>query len=244
VYSVGYHLVVIPQVRLNPVLNRVAFPVFACRQHDDEAITRGFLEVTRLISYVTFPLLAGLAVVAPQFVPVVFGEQWHQSVPVLQVLCALGILFALDNPQGPVFLAKDRPDIKFKLNLLRLIALGTGIFIAVQGGLIEVAWTYVAVIVVMTLISRVALGRVIGLSLRAYVAGLVSPALMTTGMVAVMLLLTPALEAALDEQAGVLAGQVALGAVTYALLVATLARGYLREVWQMVLAPRPQPIRQ
>jgi O-antigen/teichoic acid export membrane protein len=41
-YTIAYQLVVMPVSRLAPVLTRVAFPVFAKRQHDDAALRRGF----------------------------------------------------------------------------------------------------------------------------------------------------------------------------------------------------------
>ena len=50
VYTVAYNLVVIPVSKLNPVLSKVAFPVFAKRQTDAEALRRGFGELVELVA--------------------------------------------------------------------------------------------------------------------------------------------------------------------------------------------------
>ena len=82
------------------------------------------------VGLVAFPVMAGLAVTAPQLVPVVFGPEWRESVPILQILSALGALFALGNLTGSVFLAKDRPDLGLKLNLLRMAILAAAAWLA------------------------------------------------------------------------------------------------------------------
>ena len=43
------------------------------------------------VTSVIFPVLVGLAVVAPDAVPLVLGEKWSHLVVPLQVLCAVGL---------------------------------------------------------------------------------------------------------------------------------------------------------
>src|SRR5690606_28185041 len=60
-------------------------------------------------SSLSFPIFAGLAAVAPDFVPLVFGAHWSEAVPALRGFCVLGLLTcvgllqsALINSQGRV----------------------------------------------------------------------------------------------------------------------------------------------
>ena len=43
---------------------------------------------------IALPALGGLVIVAPDFVPVVLGDQWEAAVPVIQILAWVGALQA------------------------------------------------------------------------------------------------------------------------------------------------------
>jgi O-antigen/teichoic acid export membrane protein len=236
IYSVAFRLITVPQMKLNPVLTRVAYPVFALRSHDDAALRRGFLELSRAVAFVSFPLMAGLAVVAPQFVPVAFGPQWEESIPILQILTILGVLFSLGNLNGSVFLAKNRPDLGLKLNLTRLAIIVVAFAITFDGGLEAVAWAFVAAALAMMLILRGVMYRLIGLTLRAYLGALLRPALIAGPMAAVVLAVTPGLESLFDADAAVLAGQILVAAVSCAAFAALFARTELKGLWALVAA--------
>lgn len=243
IYSIAYQLIVVPQLRFNPIFNKVAFPVFARRQDDDRALCRGFLEVSRVVAMISFPAMAGLAAVAPAFVAVVYGSEWGASVPVVQILVIVGALFALNGSQGAIFLAKNRADIAFKLALLRLPLLGAFIYLGLQnGGIVAVAWAYAAVILLLTVLGKVAIGRLIGLGGWAYTVALWRPAAATAAMAGLAVLVGLPLDASGASPGVILAVQVAAGLAGYAGAVALLARREVRELWGLFVARRaPQP---
>ena len=240
VYSIAYRLVTLPQLRLNPVLTRITFPIFARRANDDAALRRGLLESTRIVGFVTFPLLAGLAVTAPFLVPAVFGAQWEDSIVLIQILTIPGAIFALGNLQGSVFLAKDRADIGFKLHVVRLVLLVAALLPAVQIGIEAVAWAFVGVVAVMFAVTRVVLWRVIRLSFRAYVRALRAPTAGAITMVAIVMAATPLLETVLTSDLAVLAAQVLIGVLGYAGFVALTSRVYAVKMWRLFVSRGPR----
>ena len=106
VYTISYQVVVIAQRQINPVLTRIAFPIFAKRRNDNAALRRGFLELSRLLAYLSFPLLVGLAIVAPQAVPVLFGDEWDDAIVLIQILSILGVFKAIGNPMGSLSISQ------------------------------------------------------------------------------------------------------------------------------------------
>ncbi|MFP1452297.1 hypothetical protein ACLB1N_12800 [Escherichia coli] len=68
---------------------------------------------------INFPALLGLMVVSNNFVPLVFGEKWNSIIPVLQLLCVVGLLRSVGNPIGSLLMAKARVDISFKFNVFK-----------------------------------------------------------------------------------------------------------------------------
>ncbi len=231
-YSLAYQLVVRPVFVINPVVTRVAFPIFARRQDDDAALRRGYLQIVRVVAYVTMPLLAGLAVVAPDFVPVVLGDQWVESVPVIQILCLLGVLRCLANPVGTVLLAKDRPDLGFKGNLVSFAVMAVALLIAVQHGLLVTAWAEVGVTAIFWAVWLFVLRRLVGVRWSSYASELAVPVLLTAVMVGVVLVLRALLGDA--SEAARLIALVLTGASVYFAGALLLDRRWLRGLWNLL----------
>ncbi|AMD58252.1 hypothetical protein AWN88_08725 [Agrobacterium tumefaciens] len=101
----------------------------------------GFIRFSGLLA---FPCFAGMAAVAPIFIPVLFGENWKPAVPVLQILCLIAIPFVVESFTWGVLAAIKRPGLNLKISVLQLLA-GIGLsFLAAPFGLYPVAWAHVA----------------------------------------------------------------------------------------------------
>jgi teichuronic acid exporter len=85
IYNLAYQIITIPVLKINPIVTRVAFPVFSKNQGNNQTLREGFLNMTKLLSLISFPLLIGLMTVSDLFIEVVFGEKWLQAVPVLNM---------------------------------------------------------------------------------------------------------------------------------------------------------------
>jgi lipopolysaccharide exporter len=138
-YTLAYNLMRIPVIYLNPVIVSVAFPAFARVKHQDDVLRKGYCKILHYISAVTFPMMGGMFVVAPLFVPLVYGQQWLPSVPVVQIFCLLGAVYSLGNPIGSILLAKGRADLGFYLNLFAVIGYGISNLIGSRWGITGVA---------------------------------------------------------------------------------------------------------
>ncbi|MCI4167727.1 teichuronic acid biosynthesis protein TuaB [Bacillus spizizenii] len=183
IYNLAYQIVTIPVLKINPIVTRVAFPVFAKNKYENSVIREGFLNMTKMLALVSFPLLIGLVSVSDAFIAAVFGEKWLAAVPVLNVLAIVGILRVLMNPNGSVLLAKGRADLAFYWDSGVLLLYGLSLFAAVQtGSLLTVAWVYAIISVFNFLIGRWLLAYVIKLNLSAYFQSIIKPFLLTAVM--------------------------------------------------------------
>jgi O-antigen/teichoic acid export membrane protein len=232
-YSIAYQLAIKPVTYLNPMLNRVAFPIFATRQDDDAAIRRGYLHVVRLVAYATLPLLVGLAAVAPDFIDVVLGDRWRGSAPVLSVLCGVGILRSLANPIGSVLLAKNRPDLGFKGNVLLLGLMIVALLLAAPHGIMYVAWASLGVTFIGYCGWLLVLRSVVGMGLGDYAGGLRIPAMSAVVMLVAVLSVRETLSAADSGSVVILIVGVGVGALVFLSLVARFDASYLRDIWRL-----------
>lgn len=180
IYNLAYQIVTIPVLKINPIITRVAFPVFSKSHHNQVLLTDGFLHMTKLLSLVSFPILMGLTAVSNVFILTVFGQKWLDAVPVVQIMAVVGILRVLMNPNGSVILAKGKANIAFYWDAGVLILYGASLWIAVMTNNLEVvAWTYAGVSLVNFLVGRWLLNWLIQLRFRQYLQTISVPFLLS-----------------------------------------------------------------
>ncbi len=222
VYHVAHRVMQVPSQFFNPVLTRVAFPVFARMQTDLTRLRRGFLKLTRVVGLAMFPVYAGMFVVAEELVVVLLGAQWVAAAPVLKALAILGAFFAIGNLLGSLLLAKGRADIGFYINALRLFLFGAAISVGASYGLTGIAWALVlSVALVMFPLGFWVRWMVARIRVDEYLNGLWKPLLASVSMVVALFLLKSKLS--LSGAASVdLATLVLVGAVVYGCLICLL----------------------
>ena len=90
-YSVAYNTMFLPVSRISTPLQQVLFSAFAKIQHEPKRLADAWARGNEVITAVNVPAFLGMAVVAPDFVPVVLGQKWTAAVPVLQWLSLAGV---------------------------------------------------------------------------------------------------------------------------------------------------------
>jgi O-antigen/teichoic acid export membrane protein len=144
-YNVSRDLAYRPFLVLNPTITRVAFPVFARVQSDDDRLRAGFLRVIEALSAVMIPLYVAMIVLAEPIIRVGAGPGWEPSIPILRILGFAGLVLSLGNPMGSLVLAKGRAGLAFALNALRIVLDATAIWLVAERGVVAVAWVILAV---------------------------------------------------------------------------------------------------
>lgn len=234
VYTVAYNLVVLPLNRLNPVLTKVAFPVFARKQDDLAALRRGFGELIELVAFVTFPLLIGLGVTAPVAVPVIFGPRWEPAVVLVQIMVVMGMLKCLSNPFGSVLLARGRADVGFWLNVAGTTVTVTVLWIVVSSGVVAVAWGHTIINIAFFFVEIVLVQRILGLRWPAYLARLLRPTAASAVMGLCVTGLYLGLEAVSSSGVVELVVLVLAGIAAYAVVWLLMAPRYVRSLWRLL----------
>jgi lipopolysaccharide exporter len=226
IYNFAWNLAIMPVTRINPILTRVAFPVFAKVQLENERLKRGYMLLVWLLMTTNGPILAGGAAAAATLVPVVFGPQWVPAVPVLQVLAFVGLSRSIVNPIGSLVFAKGRPDLAFKLNVCFLVVQIPAVYLGARmGGIAGVAWTVLVLQVADVTSAYVFLLRpLVGPCLREYATNVAIP-LATSICMAILVLLVPLLVR--ESLPLVLAVQIAVGAIFYVTASLALQRAKL-----------------
>jgi len=169
------------------VTNSVAFPTFSRIQNEPERMRRAFYNVTQYTSLFAFPVFIGLAVLAPEIVPAVFGEKWLPSIPVMQVLSLIGILQSVVFFNGSVIKASGKPSWQLGIMFLNALCSVIGFLLSVKWGIVAVAASFVIVGYLLAPVSYIAVKRLIQIDFRTYLWQFMPPLSASLMMVVVIM---------------------------------------------------------
>jgi len=232
-YTIGYQLLLIIIRLVTEVTNSVVFPAFSRIQHQPQRMRNAFYKVTQYTSLFAFPVFMGLAAVAPELVPVVFGEKWTPSIPVMQVLALIGVLQSVLFFNGSVIKASGKPSWQFGIMLLNATCSVLGFLLAVRWGIVAVAASFVIVGYLLAPVSYIAVRRLIQVDFRTYLWQFAPSLKASLAMVAVIFGLKYLLgDQALNKYLE-LAIYISSGALTFAVILGLTARSLFLQLLEL-----------
>jgi O-antigen/teichoic acid export membrane protein len=246
-YALATNVILVPFSRLAGPLQQVFFPAFSRISNDRERIADVWIRASRLVGALAFPALAGLVIVAPDFVNVVLGSRWSRATPVIQILAWVGLIQALQTLSGEVLLAVGRAGTLLRFTALWFVATVGACALGLRWGIVGVAVCTAAVTTLVeplrTYLTTQALGIPFLRFPRAFAGVAQATAAMAVVLVPTRMMLVSA-EVPATARLGLL---VVLGTVTYAgacKLRAPEVANELRGVFgrkRRAAKPRPEP---
>lgn len=221
-YTVALRLISILVEFLGGTINRVAWPAFAKLQDQPERIRSGFYLASQLLAFVVMPVFMGIYSVAPELVPVVFGEQWEQSIPVLRILVFLGIILAMNQMYDSILVSVGRPGLWLIIRAAISICNVVAFFFALRAGLNGVALAYVAVAYTFLPVYLYMLNSVAGISTKRYLATIIAPVIASILMTVALINIANSLQA-VDSATLRLVELVAAGIAIYGLVITIIS---------------------
>jgi O-antigen/teichoic acid export membrane protein len=141
-YTIAYNIMLLPSTQIAAPVQEVLYPTFSRMQDDVPRVAQAWLSVNRIVGAISVPALAGMVMVAPEFVQVVLGPKWHSAVAVIQVLAWVGILQSLQGLNSSVLQARDRTGDLLRYGIIVCAASLTAFVVGLQWGLLGVAVAY------------------------------------------------------------------------------------------------------
>lgn len=186
-YSMAIQLMLYPLQQVSSVIVRVLFPTLVQLKDDLPRLRSAYVKAVGAIALVTFPLMGGLFALADDFVQILFGASWFEMIPVLKVLCWVGMLQSIGTTVGTIYLSTGNPSAALRVTLIGAPILIGGMAIGLPWGILGVAVGYaIATLSFFYYTLHVAFG-LIDLDLRSFHRILVGPILATAGMIAILM---------------------------------------------------------
>jgi O-antigen/teichoic acid export membrane protein len=151
VYSIAKTLVMKPAQIINPIITKVTFPIMSTIQNDKKQLKNIYLKTINYLCSVNFPIYVAIAILAEPLVLVLFGDNWTESIVILQILSFYFMFRSIGNPIGSLQLAKGRADLGFYWNLWQLLCIPLAIYLGSFDGLVGVAISLLSLQVLLSL---------------------------------------------------------------------------------------------
>ena len=139
----------------------VAQPTFIQVGDDPERLCRAFSKMLRFTCFISFPVMFGLSLIAPEFIVYLFKEKWLSSAHFMQYLCIGGAFLPIATLYFNLIISRGKSDIY----MWNIIVQGCTILICILlvyilgGSITHMVQTYIAIIILWTGIWHIFLYR-------------------------------------------------------------------------------------
>ncbi|MFF5993403.1 lipopolysaccharide biosynthesis protein [Lysinibacillus sp. KU-BSD001] len=136
-----------PSVLINNIngsILSVMFPVLSSQQDNVTRMKEMMRRAIVTSSFIVFPMMVGLAVIAEPLVKVLLTEKWLPAAPFLQLFCAIYALWPIHTANLQAINALGRSDIFLKLEIIKkllgifilIISVPYGVYAMAMGGVV------------------------------------------------------------------------------------------------------------
>lgn len=121
--------------QLSSSIQMVTYPALASIQDDDLRLKAGYRKVIQATTYLIFPAMIFLAVLAKPLFSIFLEPRWLAGVPYLQLLCVAGLMFPLHVVNLNILQVKGRSDLFLYLEIFKKLLIVVVLFISVRFGI-------------------------------------------------------------------------------------------------------------
>jgi len=171
-------------VKIGPVL----FSAFSKMQEERPRLLKAYHKVTLALSLITYPVLFGLALLAPAMIQTLFGEKWMASVVPLQIMCIAGLMRVHLQVASGVINAMGRVAPEVWIRAFTFVLLAVGCWIGSLWGIVGVAIAVTITTCILTVVMKFYLNSLLGSSWSGFLKSQ-APALVASGIMFTVVLL-------------------------------------------------------
>ena len=134
-YSRAHQYAVLPENILKQMFMRVTYPVMSSIKEDSEKLRTLYRKYIEMSSFVIFPIMFLVAVLAKPIILVMLTDKWEPAVPFLQILC-MGVMFQhISSINLNLLYVKGRSDLALRLELIKKTVAVTILVLSTLGGI-------------------------------------------------------------------------------------------------------------
>lgn len=164
-YTRAAQLQEFPVKTIGSIFQRVAFPVFATIQDENERLKNAVGKTLRTMAFFNFPILIGLIAVADNLIEVVMTEKWLPAADYFKLLCLIGLFYSFHVVSGEILKTKGKSNWVLKIEIITKSIMVINIFITWRWGITAIILGQMVAVIVTHLLDSWYVWKSIGYSL-------------------------------------------------------------------------------
>ena len=121
IYDLAKELVLKLTDFVRTVVSKVAMPILANNNNDDNAVRTRFLQITKTVAYICIPICITTALFSHDAVRIVYGIKFLEAVPLVTIFALSTIPGCVTSFFDMLGVAKGRTDLNFKNTVYRIL---------------------------------------------------------------------------------------------------------------------------
>jgi len=130
----------IPSDTLSASVAGVTFPALTTLRNEPEKLRESSRKVMIVMSFMLFPVMAGMIVTAREFFPIILTDRWAGAIPYFQVLCLTALVIPMTTVMQNVIKVRGESRLLLTTELLRKAFALAVMIVAIPAGLKAVVW--------------------------------------------------------------------------------------------------------
>ncbi len=218
------------------VLNSVSFPLLSSLREETTKLREVFLAATFVSSIISFPIFIGLAAVASDLIPVVFGTHWIDAIPPLQAFCIIGLLSSIGVLQSSLIQSQGKVEWWTWYAATNQLLTVLTVLVAYQFGVTIMVFAIALKALVYWPISTIKTAKILQVGILSYLRIFAAPLISAVGMA----IFTKILQISLTEYSSMfrLSIEILCGAFVYICLMICIARKKISQLRSVFMKAR------
>ncbi|MGG3560514.1 lipopolysaccharide biosynthesis protein [Neobacillus rhizosphaerae] len=141
-YNSGRQFPSLAITNVNASIDSVLFPAISNVQNDSAKVKSMTRRAIRISSYIIWPIMIGLGVIAEPLISLLMTDKWLPSVPYLQIFCFVYGFWPIHTANLNAIKALGRSDIFLKLEILKKAIGLISLFVSMRYGVMAIAMAF------------------------------------------------------------------------------------------------------
>ena len=152
-YNRGNQFPKLITVNIDGSISSVMLPTLSKEQDNKQKVKNMMRRAIKTSSFLLFPLMIGLAVVAKPLISILLTDKWLPAVPLMQLLCFSYMLWPIHTINLQAINALGRSDIFLKLEVIKKIVGVTALIISIPFGIKFMVFMKIIISIISTFIN-------------------------------------------------------------------------------------------
>ena len=122
IYDLAKELVVKFVSFIRSIVSKVALPILANNNNNDDIVRHRFLQITKIVATICTPICVILSVFSKELVLLIYGKNYLEAAPIVSVFAIISLFSAIYCFIDMLGIAKGRPEWNFRNTEYRIVS--------------------------------------------------------------------------------------------------------------------------